>query len=59
MLGSLDTVIGRMERGEGTLGRLSRDEDLYQNVAAAALSLDELLTDIRENPKRYVTIEIF
>jgi phospholipid/cholesterol/gamma-HCH transport system substrate-binding protein len=48
-----------MERGEGTLGRLSRDEALYDNLAAAVISLDSLLVDIRLNPKRYVTIEIF
>lgn len=59
VLGSLDSVLGRMERGEGTLGRLSRDEALYSNMAAAASSLDSLLVDIRLNPKRYVTIEIF
>jgi phospholipid/cholesterol/gamma-HCH transport system substrate-binding protein len=58
-LGSLDSVLGRMERGEGTLGRLSRDEALYDNLAAAVISLDSLLVDIRLNPKRYVTIEIF
>ncbi len=59
VLGSLDTVIGRMAAGEGTLGRLSQDGQLYESLNAAAISLDSLLTDVRANPKRYLTIEIF
>lgn len=59
VLVGLDTVIGRMARGEGTLGRLSQDASLYDNLDQAALSLNELLVDLRENPKRYLTVEIF
>lgn len=59
VLGSLDTVIGRMARGEGTLGKLSQDESLYANLDQAAFSLNELLVDLKANPKRYLTVEIF
>lgn len=59
VLVSLDTVLGRMARGEGTLGRLSRDEALWDNTNTALVSLNDLLVDIRENPGRYVKIEIF
>jgi phospholipid/cholesterol/gamma-HCH transport system substrate-binding protein len=59
VLEGLDTVIGRMARGEGTLGRLSQDSSLYENMDQAVLSLNELLVDLRENPKRYLTVEIF
>lgn len=56
---SLNVILGRMERGEGTLGRLSTDESLYESVHAAAENLRELLGDIRANPGRYLKIEIF
>jgi phospholipid/cholesterol/gamma-HCH transport system substrate-binding protein len=56
---SLDTVLARLEAGEGTLGRLSVDESLYDNLNEAAESLAALATDIRENPKRYLTVEVF
>lgn len=59
VLGSLDTVIGRMARGEGTLGKLSEDASLYDNLDQAAFSLNELLVDLKANPKRYLTVEIF
>lgn len=57
--GSLESVIGRMERGEGTLGRLSTDDELYVNLNRAALNLDALATDIRENPRRYINVRVF
>jgi phospholipid/cholesterol/gamma-HCH transport system substrate-binding protein len=56
---SLESVIGRMERGEGTLGRLSRDEELYRNLSEAAFNLNALATDIRENPRRYINVRVF
>ncbi len=56
---SLETVLGRMERGEGTLGRLSKDEALYDNLNAAAVSLHTLLDDVRANPKKYLNVKVF
>lgn len=56
---SLDSVFARLDRGEGTLGRLARDDSLYVNLNRAAESVFRLTEDLRENPGRYVTIEIF
>ena len=56
---SLDTVLGRAARGEGTLGRLSEDEELYTNLNTAAVNLNALLVDIRENPDRYIDLRVF
>ena len=55
----LGAILARMERGEGTLGRLSHDDSLYVNLNAAASSLQLLLDDIRENPGRYISLSIF
>lgn len=56
---SLNVILGRIERGEGTLGRLSMDDSLYDTAVETTASLRALLDDIRENPDRYVRIEIF
>ena len=56
---SMREVLGRMERGEGTLGRLSTDESLYANLNAAAENLNALLLDLQENPGKYISISIF
>ena len=55
----LRAILARVERGEGTLGRLSQDDSLYVNLTAAASSLQLLLDDIRENPGRYISLSIF
>jgi phospholipid/cholesterol/gamma-HCH transport system substrate-binding protein len=56
---SLGEILGRMERGEGTLGRLSTDETLYVSLNGAAASLNALLEDLQANPKKYINISIF
>ena len=58
-VGSLNAILGRLERGEGTLGKLLVTDELHTSLNSTLQSLEELLDDIRENPGRYVTIEIF
>jgi phospholipid/cholesterol/gamma-HCH transport system substrate-binding protein len=56
---SLEVILGRMEAGEGTLGQLSTDSTLYETLTQAVEGVRALVVDIRENPGRYVKIEIF
>ncbi len=56
---SLETVLGRMKRGEGTLGRLSKDATLYDNLNRAAINLNRLARDFREHPHRYLHLKVF
>ena len=56
---SLREVLARIEAGEGTLGRLSRDDSLYTNLNRAAESVHLLLDDLRADPSRYIDISIF
>ena len=55
----LNTVLGKIEKGEGSLGKLANDEKLYNNLADASRELDLLLQDFRLNPKRYVNVSVF
>jgi phospholipid/cholesterol/gamma-HCH transport system substrate-binding protein len=57
--GMLDSILARFEAGEGTLGRMARDESLYVNLNRAAEAVALLATDVRENPRRYIRIGIF
>jgi phospholipid/cholesterol/gamma-HCH transport system substrate-binding protein len=52
---SLNGVIKTAGEGEGTLGMLLNDQQLYANLNETAISLDRLLDDIRSQPKRYVS----
>ncbi len=56
---ALETVLGRMERGEGTLGQLSVNDSLYVSLNAAATSARLLIDDLRDNPGRYINLSIF
>ena len=53
-LATLRTILTRIERGEGTLGRLWASDSLYTNLVATSESARLLLDDIRENPERYM-----
>ncbi|MEO1011777.1 MAG: MlaD family protein [Bacteroidota bacterium] len=59
MSASLDRIMTKMERGNGTLGKLMENEELYNNLNNASRELDLLLQDFRLNPKRYVNVSVF
>ena len=48
-----------MESGEGTIGKLMKDEDLYNNLEASTKEVELLLKDLKEHPKRYVHFSLF
>ena len=56
---SLRSVLNRIERGEGTLGRLVQDDQLYNSLASAAESVTAFLADLQENPSKYINLSIF
>lgn len=56
---SLDNIMSRLEKGDGTLGKLMTDNELYSNLNSASRELDLLLQDFRLNPKRYVNVSVF
>jgi phospholipid/cholesterol/gamma-HCH transport system substrate-binding protein len=63
---SVETILGRVERGEGTLGRMSKDDSLYLNTNEAVVNLNheieemkKLTEDIRKQPKKYFKLSLF
>ena len=56
---SFAVVAGRIERGEGTLGKLTTDDALYTNLNSAIANLNQLTTDIRANPRKYLSVSVF
>lgn len=55
----LNKVVAGIERGEGSLGKLTKDPELYNNLTKTSNALNELVTDLRENPKKYINISVF
>lgn len=58
-LESINSMLNKIERGEGNIGMLLSDEGLYRNVTSAAKDLDELILDIKKNPKKYIHVSVF
>ena len=63
---SVETMTGRAARGEGSLGKLMTDEELYRrlnetvdDMNKATLSLNHLIEDIQKNPKKYINLKVF
>lgn len=42
-----------------SIGKLTNDPALYNNINATITSLDSLFVDIKKNPKRYINIKVF
>ena len=58
-LTQLDSMITKINEGEGSLGMLLNDDKLYNNLEQASLEIDKLAEDLRVNPERYVHISVF
>ena len=55
----LDSILLKINKGEGSVGQLLNNEQLYKEVEKAARDLNLLLEDIKQNPSRYVKVSVF
>ena len=56
---NLNGILEKINNGEGTMGKLMNDKELYNNLSDASRELELLLQDFRLNPKRYVNVSVF
>ena len=56
---SLKKIVQGLERGEGTAGKLIKNDSLYLGLNKTLVDLDKLLLDFRLQPKRYIGISVF
>lgn len=59
MIAKFETITTRIDNGEGSVGKLLKDEELYNNLTGASAELEKLLEDMKLNPKRYVHFSLF
>lgn len=55
----IDRIVEDVDEGKGSIGKLLRDDSLYNNLEGASRQLEQLLQDVKLNPKRYVHISVF
>ena len=58
-LSNLNTLLSEIENGKGTVGKLLKDDALYNDLDKSVKQLELLLQDFRLNPKRYVHFSLF
>src|SRR5687767_4502617 len=52
-------MVASMNSGEGNAGKFMKDQELYDRTNTLLMSLDELVRDVKANPKRYINVKVF
>ncbi len=55
----LNVLLAGINKGQGTLGKLAKNDTLYYNLNRSTEDLDKLLKDLRYNPERYIHFSVF
>lgn len=58
-LAELSGVLAEIRQGDGTIGRLLSDRELYAQLTSASENLSALLADLKAHPSRYVHFSVF
>jgi phospholipid/cholesterol/gamma-HCH transport system substrate-binding protein len=58
-LESFNRILDGIENGNGTFGKLMKDEELYNNLTNTTKELEELLREVKLHPKRFVHLSVF
>lgn len=53
LVNNFDVIMSDINKGEGTIGKLLKEETLYDNLEAASKEIEELIRDIKLHPARY------
>lgn len=55
----METLLARLDSGEGTMGRLLKDESLYQDLQDTLLEARTLMSEVRDHPEKYIRVKVF
>jgi phospholipid/cholesterol/gamma-HCH transport system substrate-binding protein len=55
----VDSVFTKVNSGQGSLGLLVNDPRLYRNSDSLITELRSLVSDVRQNPRRYINVRVF
>ena len=59
LVGEMNGILASVKDENGSVGKLLSDGELYNNLTAASDNLSALLSDLKENPHRYINISVF
>jgi phospholipid/cholesterol/gamma-HCH transport system substrate-binding protein len=47
-----------LNEGEGTVGQLLKDKQLYENMNKVTTEMSALIAEITKNPKKYLNVRV-
>ena len=56
---NLDSIARKINSGQGTAAQLVNNRDLYDELGKTNKQLQDLIADVRANPKKYLTVKVF
>ena len=54
----MNNILVKIDAGENTFSSLLNDDQLYNNLISSSNSLDSLIIDIGDNPKKYLNFSV-
>lgn len=58
VVGQVQQIVAGIQKGEGSVGKLLKDDKLYANLEKASKNLDKLVLDLKNNPGRYLNVSL-
>jgi phospholipid/cholesterol/gamma-HCH transport system substrate-binding protein len=59
LIDNLNAQVEALNSGEGTLGQLMVSSSTYENLQVGTKSLQNMLKELRENPKKFLWMKVF
>ena len=54
----IDVILDKVNAGQGTIGQLLVNQQLYDNLNGTAQEMHGLMKDFRSNPKKFLRIKL-
>ena len=55
----LESILSSVQTTDGTIGKIIYQDSIYNDLRSVISSMDHLLIDIQNNPKKYINISIW
>jgi len=57
--GQIDSILTKINGGQGTAGAIVNDDELYQEIKNLLVRVENLVSDIEKNPRKYFKFSVF
>ncbi|MFO0730225.1 MAG: hypothetical protein U0361_04380 [Nitrospiraceae bacterium] len=54
-----ETLLAKIEHGEGTVGKLVTNDELYVRTDKLLTEIEQFVAEVKKNPKKYLKLSVF